>query len=249
MTLMAVSLASPCSAQSTHMMMPEGSRDIHLSLAVVNAPDFEGSIRRRTFIAPLLSAQFSNGVFINMNTVGMHLSEHAQFDYGVELAPTRSRARVRGLNGRESKSKFTPELGAFLHYKLMHGVQLRSRLRYGGSTDHRGLRLYGGASFAMPVAEHHLLGMDLGVTLANRSALQADFAVLEGHADAALPLHDAKGGMRDSHVTSFWVWQLSTKYTLRTMLRWNRLHGSAAASPRTERANGMTALTALTYQF
>ena len=101
----------------------------------------------------------------------------------------------------------------------------------------------------MPVAEHHALGMDLGATLANRSALQADFAVLEGHADAALPLHDAQGGMGDSHVTAFWVWQLSTKYTLRTMLRWNRLHGSAAASPRTERAGGTTALTALTYQF
>ena len=249
MALMGVTLASACNAQSTYMLMPEGSRDIHLSLALVTAPDFEGSVRRRTFVAPLLSAEFANGVFINMNTVGIHLSDNPQFDYGVQLAPTRSRVRVHGANGWESKSKFTPELGAFLHYKLMQGVQLHARLTYGGSTDHRGLRLYGGASFAMPVAEHHALGMDLGATLANRSALQADFAVLEGHADAALPLHDAQGGMGDSHVTAFWVWQLSTKYTLRTMLRWNRLHGSAAASPRTERAGGTTALTALTYQF
>lgn len=249
MALMAIPLALTCSAQSTHMMMPEGSKDIYLSLALVNAPDFEGSARRHTFVAPLLSAEFSNGVFVDMNTVGIHLSDNPQFGYGLQLAPTMSRVRVQGAHGWESKSKFTPEVGAFLNYKLMQGVQLRSRLLYGGSADHRGLRLHGGASFAMPVAEHHALGMDIGATLANRSALQADFAVLEGHADAALPLHGAKGGMRDSHVTAFWVWQLSTKYTLRTMLRWNRLHGSAAASPRTERAGGTTALTALTYQF
>lgn len=240
---------SPCVAQTTHMMMPEGSKDIYLSLAMAYTPQSEGSARNRTYVAPLLSAQFSNGVFIDMNTVGMHLSRNPQWVYGVQLTPTRSRIRVQGPNGWQTRSKFTPEAGGFLSYQLAHGMHLNSRLMYGGSSDHRGLRLFLGASFAMPVAEHHLVGVEAGATLANRSALQADFAVLPDQHGAGLGPYDAAGGLRDTRTSAYWRLQLSAKYSFRAILRWDRLHGSAAASPRIERADGVTAITALTYQF
>ena len=247
--LTALAVASPSVAQSTRMMMPEGSKDIYLTLAAAYTPESEGSARRRTYVSPMVSAEFSNGVFIDMNTVGVHLSDNPQFDYGVQATPTVSHVRVPTADGWESKRRFTPEVGAFVRYSLAHGVGLRSALMYGGSVDHRGLRLRLGAIMAWPVAEHHGVGINVDATLANRSALQADFSVLPSHPNAALPLYDAKGGLRDTSINAFWSWQLSTKYTFRSILQWNRLHGGAAASPRIERANGATAITSVTYQF
>ena len=243
-----LALCAPCTAQ-THMNMPEGSKDVYLSLAMGNAPASDGASGRRSFLVPLVSAQFANGVFINMNSVGMHLSESPGMPWGVQFSPTVSRATTRSAAGFESKRRFTPEVGAFLNYQLSHELFLSSGLMYGGSFDRRGLRLRLGASSWMPVAEHHSLGIDMQVRLANRSALQADFAVTEAQAGPNLPLYQVSSGMRDSAIGAGWQWQIANKYSLRTMLQYERLHGSAAASPRIERAAGVTALTVLTYRY
>lgn len=248
-TLTLLALCAPCAAQSTHMNMPEGSKDVYLSLAMGNTWEAEGASGRRTFALPLISAQFANGVFIDMNTVGMHLSESPVMPWGVQFSPTTSRVTTRSATGFESKRRFTPEVGGYLNYQVAHELFLSSGLMYGGSSDRRGLRLRFGASSWMPVAEHHSVGIDLQVRLANRSALQADFAVTDLQAGPGLPLYAVSGGVRDSGISAGWYWQLANKYSLRTMLRYDRLHGSAAASPRIERAAGVTALTVLTYRY
>lgn len=231
------------------MNMPEGSRDVYLSLGVANSPTSEGSAERDTYVAPLIAAQFANGVFIDMNTVGMQLSHQPEVQYGVQVAPTVSHVRVQSERGSESRRKITPEAGAFVRYNVIHGVSVRASLMYGGSVDHRGLRLRLGGSAGFPIAEHHSIGIDVEATCANRSALQADFAVTPGQGEVGLPLYAVRGGLRDVRTGPYWSWQLSTRYTLTTLLRYARLHGSAAASPRTVRPGAVTALTMLTYQF
>lgn len=244
-----LTLSAPCMAQSTHMYMPEGSKDVYLSLAAGNTRDSDGSGRRNTFIVPLVSAQFANGVFINLNTVGMHLSHTPGMDYGVQLAPTISRRNTRTANGWESEKKFTPEAGAFFNYGIAHGLAAHSELMYGGSSDRRGLRLRFGASMWLPIAEHHHLGIETEVRLANRSSLQSTFGVTTDQAGPGLPLYQVASGVRDTGISALWRWHFSNKYTLTTRLMYSRLHGSAAASPRVESAGGAGALTVLTYRY
>ncbi|MES2316508.1 MAG: MipA/OmpV family protein [Pseudomonadota bacterium] len=229
---------APALAEPTHMGMPEGSKDVYLSALAYNGPSRIGSKEHRLRVLPLISAQWSNGVFINMNTVGVQLSDETNMEYGVMLTPSFTRT--------ESKRRFTPEAGAFFKYQIAYGLGLSSSLMYGGTTDHRGLRLNLGAELSMPVAEHQSLGLNAGVRLANRSALQADYGVAPGLPRAA---HEVRSGVMGTSISAQWRWQVSNKYSLRSSLEFDRLRGSAASSPRIEQADGVSVVTVLTYRF
>ena len=240
--LLSLAACAPALAQ-THMMMPEGSKDIYLSLGVASSPAYEGSARRETFVAPLISVQWANGVFIDMNVIGMHLSEDPGMAYGPLFSPgtTRVDNLAQAQSDKRARSRFTPEVGGFFHYTLSHGLGVRSQLMYGGSADRRGVRVALMPYLEYPVGEHHSLGLQGRLQLANRSALQARFAV-PGQ-------HEVSAGLRDASVGIRWRWELNTKYTLSTSVSWTKLLGSAGASPRVERAAGTTAVTILTYHY
>ena len=246
--LLAALLSATAMAQ-THMHMPEGSKEVRVGLAAVSAPRSEGSALRESFVMPLISAQWSNGVFIDMNQIGIRLSREASLDFGLMAIPRFSRAT--GLPGDEQpdRRRFTPEMGGFARYMVAHGVTLTSQLLYGGSYDRRGLRLSAGAQFWMPVAEHHSVGVEAHMSLANRSSLQANFAVAPGQESAGFPVHEVSGGLRDSGIGLRWSWEISPKYTLLSRIDWRRLHGSAAASPRVYQPGAMIAGAALVYGF
>jgi outer membrane protein len=244
-----LALSAPALAQSTHMDMPEGSKEIKIALAAVHGPSSEGSALRETFVAPLFSVQWANGYFINMNQVGVHLSRQPNLEYGVIAVPGFARATSLPGSGAQSKRKFTPELGGFMNYRVAHGLSVNSNLLYGGSSDHRGLRLRLGGQAWLPLAEHHSVGVQAAALLANRSSLQADFAVLPEQAGPALREHAVSGGLRSTSLGGQWSWQVSHKYTLNSSLEWRRLHGSAAASPRVAQADGMALTTILIYGF
>ncbi len=242
-----LALATPAFAQ-TRMDMPEGSKEVSVALTVVNAPRAEGSAARETFIAPRFSVQWANGVFINMNQLGLRLSDQPDMDYGVLAVPRFSRATI--LPGSaETKRSFTPEFGGYLNYRLAHGMLLTSQMLYGGSVDHRGLRIRLGGQFWWPVAEHHAGGVIALTELANRSALQANFAVAPGQATPTLRAHAVDGGVHSTVLGAHWRWDLTHKYTLASSLEWRRLHGSAASSPRVEKTKAAIAAVTLIYSF
>lgn len=248
-SLLAATVVAPSCMAQTRMHMPEGSKDFYVTLLVANAPAAEGSMQRDTFLAPIFSAQFANGVFIDMNVVGLHMSDNPEWQYGVQLAPNISSEEVRTAQGWNAKRRFTPEAGGFARFQLAHGVQLRSDLMYGGSLDHRGLRMRLGTTLSHLVAEHHVMGLEFDATLANRSSLHADFSVLPHQAGPGLPEYAVHGGVRDTRVMAFWGWELSSRYTFKAMLWHGRLRGSAARSPRVERAGGVGMAAGVTYEF
>lgn len=231
----ALAWCTPAMAQAPHTHMPEGSKEVKVALAAFNAPRSEGSAQRQSLVVPLFSVQWSNGYFMRMNEFGMRLSDDPTLDYGLVAIPAFSRA------SGDSGLRFTPEVGGFLNYLLAHGMTLTSGLTYGGSSDHRGLRLRLGAQFWMPVAEHHTLGLVSELALANRSALQAKYAVAQ--------VYEVSGGLHSSAIGGHWRWDLNHKYTLASSLEWRSLHGSAAASPRVEKANAVAAAVILHYGF
>jgi MipA family protein len=233
-------------AQSTHMLMPEGSKDIYLSLAAVHSPRSLGSADSEFGIVPVLAAQWANGVFINNTTLGLQLSDDEDFSYGPLFAASRS--RTPGADGKDGESRFRPQLGGFLFYRVSSGVSVSSRLLYGGSSDRRGLRVESMASYWQLVSAHHSIGVAAGATLANRSALQADFGVTPGEA-GRFPVHAVHSGMRDASLALHWRWELTHKTALHSWVEQTRFLGSAGASPRLEQRNGTTAVTMVTWRF
>ncbi|MEJ7808663.1 MAG: MipA/OmpV family protein, partial [Telluria sp.] len=198
---------------------------------------------------PLFSVRWANGYFIRMNQLGVELSDQLNMKYGLIAVPTFSRHTTLAEGGALNKRKFTPQLGGYLNYRVAHGVGVHSSLLYGGSSDHRGLLLGVGGSLWAPVAEHHSLGLQASVTLANGSALQADFAVSPEQASAALARHDVHAGVRSTKLSAHWSWALNHKYKLDSALEWRRLHGSAAASPRVDQAGALALTGILSYSF
>lgn len=240
---------SQAAAQSTHMDMPEGSKEVQVMLAAVHGPSSVGSAQSATFIAPYFSVQWSNGVFLKVNQLGVHLSDQPNLEYGLTAIPTFSRPTALPDERERPKRKFTPEMGGFLNYRVAHGISVTSSLLYGGGIDHRGLRMHLGAHFWMPVAEHHSLGVTTGLVLANRAALRANFAVSPEQTRGALAPHEVSGGVHSTALGGHWSWAITHKYKLGTWVEFSRLHGSAAASPRVRQAHGVTAGTTLSYGF
>jgi MipA family protein len=244
--VLSVGAAPSAIAQSAPMLMPEGSKDIYLSLAAVHAPRANGSNENRLRVVPLISAELSNGVFINMNRVGMQLSEDFSLGYGPLFSPSRS--RVPDTEGRDGRSRFTPEFGGFFTYRISQGLSVSSNLMYGGSSDRRGLAIHGAAAFWQQVRPHHSVGIETGLSLANRSSLQADFAVTPAQA-GRLPAHEVHSGLRDASLSLHWSWELTHKTTLRTWAQRRHFLGSAGASPRIEQRAGTTVATMVSWRY
>ena len=244
-----LALSTPALAQSSRTNMPEGSSEKTGALAAFIGPASEGSAKQLFMALPLFSVRWSNGAFVRMNVIGLQLSDRPDLEYGLIAVPTFSRRTVLSADGVQDQRRFTPELGGYLDYSVAHGIMVSSSLLYGGSTDHRGLRLEFGGQLSMPVAEHHSLGVQASVALANRAALQADFAVSPEQASAALAEHDVHAGVRSSVLGARWTWALNHKYTLSSALQWRQLHGSAAASTRVEQAGGLALTSILSYSF
>lgn len=246
--LLLACVAAPALAQTTHMMMPEGSSDVYLGLALVSSPRRLGSSENGLGVVPVISAQWANGAFIHMNTIGMHLSDRSNMRYGPLISPTRSRVTKYTPDGPETKTRFTPEVGGFLDYSIAHGIGLKSRLMYGGSSDHRGLRMELSAHLWKPVAPHHAIGIETGLTLTNRSSLQADFGITRQQAGTGRA-HEVSSGLRDASVSLNWRWDINHKTTLHSWIEGQRFLGSAGASPRLEQRTGTRVVTMVIYHY
>ncbi|HEY0060708.1 MAG TPA: MipA/OmpV family protein [Telluria sp.] len=241
--LLAAALLACCSASAaaqTHMDMPEGSREVFLSLAGVWSPKRIGSREHVVGVVPLVSAQWANGVFIDLNTLGMHWSRQSNLDYGPLLAPTRAWAGATGANGGQSSSRLALQAGGFLNYRIGNGVGVGARLLYGGGDQHQGLNAMARAHWWTDLAPHHAVGIETDITLANRAALLPDFGS---------PGYALHGGARDAALTLHWRWELNHSTTFRALLRQDRLLGSAGASPRLEQRSGTSVVTLVTWQY
>lgn len=245
-----LALCAPAMAQSTYMRMPEGTKDIDLTLASFYGPSTAGSRERTLRLLPLISVQWANGYFINMNQIGVHLPPpRADIRYGLVAVPTFSRRTTLAQGQTQTRNRFTPELGGFLSYTPSKELTLSSSVLYGGSSDHRGVRMDLSAELAFPAAQHHVLGLRAAALLANRSALEAEFAVPPAEATPRFAAYEVQDGVHSVAIGANWRWHFKPKYRLATSLQWQRLQGSAAASPRTEQPSAVSVSGMLIYSY
>lgn len=225
----------PALAQ-TDMFMPAGTNEVHLGAALVSDSRADGDTRRRTFVVPHLSVQFSNGVFISPNGVGMHLSGNPSLRYG----PLLNYSFSQRADAKDDKMKVRLQAGGFLRYRVIRGLELSSSAMYGGGDDRKGLRLNAGAGYGTPLASHHYASIGVGTSWVNQDYMESYFGTAT---------YRARAGMHSVRANLNWNWELGTRYSLSTGTGVSRLLGNAAASPIVSKATNVSFYTSLNYQF
>ncbi len=247
--LLALMLAAEPSAraQSTSMMMPEGSKDLYLGVVVADVASSEGSSARRLVAVPTASGLWSNGIFARLGAVGWDITDDPTMDYGPIVTYG---IRSKRSDDTAHESSIAVEGGAFYTFMFTREIQFGSQLLYGGSADGQGLLLRLGADVSYRLGSHDTLTLSPGLTLADGSFMRSTYGITARQAPLdGLPAYDAKAGLRDLHLDVDWNSELNTKFTLDTGVSLSRLTGSAAHSPLIARRNDATLFTALSYHF
>jgi len=244
--ILALMLAANASAQSTMMMMPEGSKDLYLGVVVADVAASEGGSARRLVAVPTASGLWSNGIFARLGAVGWDITDDPTMDYGPLV--------TYGIRSKRSdathESSLDIEGGAFYDFMFTREVQFGSQLLYGGGADGQGLRLRLGADVSYRLGAHDTLTLSPGLTLADGSFMRSTYGISATQAPLdGVPPYDAKAGLRDLHLDIDWNSELTTKFTLDAGVSLTRLMGSAARSPLIAERNDAELFTALTYHF
>jgi len=244
--ILALMLAANASAQSTMMMMPEGSKDLYLGVVVADVAASEGGSARRLVAVPTASGLWSNGIFARLGAVGWDITDDPTMDYGPLV--------TYGIRSKRSdathESSLDIEGGAFYDFMFTREVQFGSQLLYGGCADGQGLRLRLGADVSYRLGAHDTLTLSPGLTLADGSFMRSTYGISATQAPLdGVPPYDAKAGLRDLHLDIDWNSELTTKFTLDAGVSLTRLMGSAARSPLIAERNDAELFTALTYHF
>jgi|GEM_PF-1475782 len=234
-------------AQSPTTQMPEGTTDVDLSLIAALVPVSEGQSGMRAIVLPSISAQWSNGIFAEPGEVGMQLSEDPMLKFGPLLTYG---ARNRRADERDHKASLGIEAGAFASYRLAHNIGFSAQLLYGGSDDHRGVRVNLGANTGLRIGSHQNLSASVGMSVVDRSYMQSYFGVTPAQAARGRrPVYQAEAGIKNFYLTLGWQVELSTKYSLNTGVNLSRLVGSAADSPLVKSPNNGALFSVLTYHW
>ena len=257
--------------------MPDGSRDMYIGLGLVTSAVYEGSEQRRIRALPVIQAAFSNGLFIAGASAGIHLSNNPAVEFGPLLAvhPRRSESGLSGdigklnggvqlppgvqawpqgsghrLRGMEVQ-RLSLQAGGFFNYYATPQLRLTNTLMYGSGNERDGALWRVGLQYLSgELATNHFFSAAAGVTVANRSHVQAYFGVSKPESQRSPnPEFSANGGLKDIHLNARWNWAINPSWLVTTGAQLSRLRGSAADSPLTERPTNLTVSTALAYRF
>jgi outer membrane scaffolding protein for murein synthesis (MipA/OmpV family) len=232
--------------QSATTYMPEGTTDVDVGVAAALVPRAEGRGAERFVVVPIISAQWSNGVFAAPGEVGMHLSRHPRWDFGPLLSYG---TRPQRADDKNSGGGWGAEAGGFLTYQVAHGLALSSRLLYGGGADRHGVRLTASANAGFELSSHQDVGFGLGFTAVNASYMDSYFGVARSRSQPGLPEYRAGAGMKNLFARARWNVELSSRYAVSTGVTVSRLAGAAADSPLVASPHNASLYTALSYHF
>ncbi|WP_332879610.1 MipA/OmpV family protein [Massilia sp. S19_KUP03_FR1] len=245
--ILATAIACPAWAQSDTTFMPEGSHDITLIAVAGLAPRSEGSGTLRPFVLPGASVQWSNGVFLDVGTLGMQLSSTGNLRYGPKLGYGIKDERS---DDPQRKMRLDLQAGGFASYQLLHNLNLHSDLMYGGSDDYRGVQLNVGATLSGRLTSHQAVALSVGANFVDQAYMQSYFGVTaqqaaQGHRRA----YHASGGLKNISTTGTWHIELNQKYSLATGVNVSWLGDTPAASPLTRNNQGYSLFTLLSYHY
>lgn len=245
--------SSPCFAQTLYnAMMPDGSRDTYVGLAVTSRPVADGgSTSRETVLFPQLQVQWGNGVFVSgLDTVGMHLSHTPGVEYGPLLHW--QQGRVVGNNPGLAGSdviKSSPNVGGFFNYYL--GKRFRFTTELVATTDAPGSLFDVGIQKILPsLAAHHTVSLSAGATFADTAYARHHYGVTgESTKGSAMQSYAPDGGLLNLHAGLNWNWALSASWLVSTGLGATFYAPMAADSPVNSNRSAMAIGSGLNYRF
>ena len=125
---------------------------------------------------------------------------------------------------------------------------------YGAGQQRDGLRATLDVQrLAVPIAPHHTLSFNAGVTLADANYNDALFGVAKSQElftnTVTRRAYAPGGGVKDVHAGVRWNWALSPSWMLTSGTHVLRLAGDAKDSPIVERPTSVTVWSALAYRF
>lgn len=233
-------------ARAQHGMMPDGSSDMYFGLSLRSTTPYANGEARQTVLRPLWQVEWSNGIFISdFNTVGWHLSNRPDLEYGPFIANRTARhpgdsPRLAGTQPTNG----TPNVGGFFNYYLGEGFRLRSATAYDSSAH--------GLVFSMDLqrtwgdlAPHHTVTLTAGLAAASGVVMRQQYSVRR---EAGVD-YQPSGGVLNLNAGVNWNWVLSRSWILNTAATGTRLGTSPANSPIVGRTNFLTWSTGLAYRY
>lgn len=228
------------------------------SLAGGMAPRYEGSDTYRAVIAPVIAAEFSNGLFLSPTdgagykkefANGMFVATALDYDFG------RSDSNRADLPG----SDYLKGMGRILG-SLMVSLQVGAHV-FGDSTisvtlnqplTHTGRGLSGNISMTVPVLQTASNQIDVTGTLHAGSGryTQTFFGVTDAQAaNSNFQPYSTKAGIDSAKIALGWTHTFTPRWSVHTQGGASRLLGSAADSPIVQTKVNYFAITALTYRY
>lgn len=240
-------------------MMPDGSRDMYVGLGVGSAPMCDGSDERQTRLVPNIQVQWSNGIFLRNESLGMHLSSAPGIEYGpvVEYERGCDASSLRKLEGAKDIDS-SVGVGGFFNYYPAETLRLSSKLLVGVENERRRVLLSLEARKYVQIAPHHGLALSLGLNWANQAYAQTRIEfepakLLNSFPASALKTdyssYSSHSGVKDVHAAVNWNWELSPYWLVTSQAAIYRLTGSIADNPLNNRQSYMTVYTGLAYRF
>jgi outer membrane scaffolding protein for murein synthesis (MipA/OmpV family) len=184
-----VALASICGSAAAQTpatnLMPDGSRDMYIGVGALSAPRYDGARERHTLAMPVLQVEWSNGLFVAGQSLGMHLSKEPAYEFGPLLALAARRDEDGNSGGLGSVGERTgtslhpstilpPSVtsdgnrltgmdiihrrllyGAFFNANLTPQLRLANNLLYGAGNERDGLRLHTALQYMLPDLATH----------------------------------------------------------------------------------------------
>jgi len=229
---------------------------MYVGLGIGSAPLCDGSDERKTRPVPNIQVQWSNGIFLRNESLGMHLSNEPGIEYGPVLEYERgcNASPSRKLEGARSIDA-SLEVGGFFNYYLADTLRLSSKLLVSSENDRRRALLSLEARKYAQVAPHHGVSLSVGLTWANQAYAQTRLEFEPFKALASLPASATKtdysthSGIKDVHAGVNWNWELSPYWLVTSQAAIYRLTGSIADNPLNNRRSYMTVYTGLAYRF
>ena len=217
-------LSPSCHAQSfDDRMLPEGSKDIYVGLALQSSVGFGAAIGRPGALFPLLQAEWSNGVFLRgIGQVGWRLSESPGLSYGPLLQWQNGRSPTDAADLAGSREiRPGPRLGGFVD--LFRGDELcLSGMALAADGGDLVVTISARKSLPQPAA-HQRVSLSLALTGANGAHMRKIYGLERGYAPS--------GGLVNVYAGADWSWELNHSWVLGTELGLSRLGAPVADSP------------------
>ena len=251
LALLLCAAAASVQAQATRMLMPEGTYDLVLGVALGTTFKSRAEGGAHAVVTPALSVQWSNGAFIEAGiedaTAGIHLSDNPYLDYGVVASAT---GRDRRSDTPGTRGRVVLQAGGFITWQPLHNMAFSGELLAGGGFDGNGMLAHAQWLYSIRLVAHHGLNFSAGLVAADQRWMQGYFGVTQAQSAAGgNPAYRAAAGLVSAYGDMSWKWQVANKYWLNTGARVSRLTGPAAASPLVRASLRPSVRVALTYHF